>query len=434
MKFSKYNYLALSKQYGGLLYNTRTKFFISLTRDLFDQLTKLSLHKDNNITIESLNLTDDLTNALIRGKVFVGENEDDDFFNLKKFLRYNQAFTKEELSIVLAPTLACNFQCPYCYENNLPLNIITESTIDSIISFIKNKGHKSIDLCWHGGEPLLAFKQICTFLNKAKENGIKIKSHEMITNGFLLDEDKCKILSQYDLNKVQITIDGDKNWHNKSRVHKSELPTYDTIINGIENVFKYMPNCHVLIRVNIHSENQESFPQLYYSLKDKWEGKNYSIRIEFANNVNNSCKVACIAETHKINYARSLYEKYGIDVEAIAQPQIGGCAASCINTLVIGPMGEIYKCWVDVGKKDRIIGDVFGNHTNNNILSSYLVGSDMFSDSKCKNCTFMPLCDGGCIVRRYNQKHHNIPYNPCPINEKDFLSWMELQYMKITSK
>lgn len=145
MRFSKYNYLALSKQYGGLLYNTRTKFFISLTRGLFDQLTELSLHKDNNITIESLGLTDDLTNTLIKGKVFVGENEDDDFFYLKKFLRYNQAFTKEELSIVLAPTLACNFQCPYCYENNLPSNIIKENTIDSIISFIKNKGHKSID-------------------------------------------------------------------------------------------------------------------------------------------------------------------------------------------------------------------------------------------------------------------------------------------------
>lgn len=43
---------------------------------------------------------------------------------------------------------------------------------------------------------------------------------------------------------------------------------------------------------------------------------------------------------------------------------------------------------------------------------------------------FMPICDGGCIVRRYNQKHYNVPYDPCPINEDDFLSLMEIYFMK----
>lgn len=46
----------------------------------------------------------------------------------------------------------------------------------------------------------------------------------------------------------------------------------------------------------------------------------------------------------------------------------------------------------------------------------------------------MPICDGGCIVRRYNQKHYNVPYDPCPINEDDFLSLMEIYYMKGTGK
>lgn len=42
----------------------------------------------------------------------------------------------------------------------------------------------------------------------------------------------------------------------------------------------------------------------------------------------------------------------------------------------------------------------------------------------------MPICDGGCIVRRYNQQHFHIPYDPCPIDEKDFLSLLELYYLK----
>ena len=38
------------------------------------------------------------------------------------------------------------------------------------------------------------------------------------------------------------------------------------------------------------------------------------------------------------------------------------------------------------------------------------------------------------IVRRYNQKRCNVPYDPCPINEDDFLSLMEINYMKENEK
>ena len=128
---------------------------------------------------------------------------------------------------------------------------------------------------------------------------------------------------------------------------------------------------------------------------------------------------------------RSLYESYDIkDINITVKPQIGGCTASCTNTYVIGPLGEIYKCWVDVGKKDRVVSNVFDGKLSNYIYSSYTVGSDMFSDERCKKCIFMPLCDGGCIIRRYNHKHFQMQYDPCPIDENDFLSLLELYYVK----
>ncbi len=430
MKYSRYNYLKCSEKYGALLFNTRTRFLISLNSQLFSRITELS--KLSDFKLDTLGLSPEISDQLIKGKVFVGHNEDDDFYELKKFLRYKQAFSQNYLGIVLVPTFSCNFRCPYCYEDNLPKTTISDEVLDAIHSFIKRKGQNSIDLCWHGGEPLIAFDKIISFLDRIyNDDSLSLRSHSMVTNAFLLDEYKCKVLNDYNLQKIQITVDGNKESHNKSRIHKSGIPTYDTIMQNIENVFRYMPNCQVIVRVNLHSENREAFPVLYKELKERWRNQNYAINVAFVNDVNNSCKVACLADKGKISFVRSLYENYGIkDIDVSTQPQIGGCTASCTNSYVIGPSGEIYKCWVDVGKKERIVSNVFDGKLSNYILPSYTVGSDMFSDKKCKNCVFMPICDGGCIVRRYNQKHNHVLYDPCPINEDDFLSLMELYYMK----
>lgn len=433
MIFSRYNYLKSSKKIGSFLFNTRTKFFVSLSECVYSKLIDVS--DGHEFDVESLNLSQNIVEQFVKGKVFVETCEDDDFYELKKFLRYKQAFSQNRLGLVLVPTFTCNFKCPYCYEDNLPHLSMGNEVIDAIISFIKNKGQNNIDICWHGGEPLIAFDKIVSFLNRLnKENGLKLCSHSMVTNGFLLDEHKCKVLNSHRLSRIQITIDGDREYHNKSRLHKSGATTYDTIMANIENVFNYMPECHVIIRVNLHSENKEAFPKLYKEIKTSFGNKNYSINIAFVNDVNNSCRVACLADKGKAAYVRTLYESYGItDIDTPANPQIGGCTASCTNSYVIGPSGEIYKCWVDVGKKERVISNVFDGKLFNYIYSSYTVGSDMFSDDRCKNCVFMPICDGGCIIRRYNSKHFHIPYDPCPIDENDFLSLLELNYFKSTT-
>ena len=430
MKFSRYNYLKYSERFGYLLFNTRTKYFLSLSQELFHKLDKLS--KLKNIEKGISDLAPEIWSQLVNGKVIVGNNEDDDFYELKKYLRYKQAFSCNSIGLVVVPTFACNFKCPYCYEDNLPNITMKTEVVEAIYSFIKKLKQNNVDLCWHGGEPLLAFDSIVSFLNKiGNDCDIVLRSHSMVSNGFLLDKTKCQILNEFHLGRIQITIDGNKDYHDKSRIHKAGIPTYDTIIQNVENVFQYIPDCQVIIRINLHNENKDSFPALYKDLKRKWHAQKFIFNISFVNDVNASCKIACLADKGKISYIRSLYELYGIkDISLSVQPQIGGCTASCVNSYVIGPLGEIYKCWADVGLKGKIVSDIFNGKLSNYLLPSYTVGSDMFSDEKCKMCAFMPMCDGGCIVRRFNQKHYQTSYEPCPIDEEGILSLMELYYMK----
>ena len=67
-----------------------------------------------------------------------------------------------------------------------------------------------------------------------------------------------------------------------------------------------------------------------------------------------------MSDKNKVHYLHILYEKYGIaGLNILPQPQAVGCAATSVNTFVIGPSGELYKCWVDVGRKEKIIGSIY---------------------------------------------------------------------------
>lgn len=333
MIFSRYNILYYSNG-SYKLFNARTNFCAILSRDLYKALSVL---KGNDFKLEALNIPHETLQNLIEGKVIVNSHEDDDYYNLKKYLRYERAFSRTSLGLIIVPTLACNFKCPYCYEINSASKSMNLSTMDQILRFVGYTGCKTANLCWHGGEPLLAFDQMHYLLNKLYDmQNLKIKTHSMVTNGFLLDSDKCKILGKFNIGHIQITIDGNRDFHNRSRRHKLGIPTFDKILGNIENVFTYIPSCHVTVRVNLREENKYQFPSLYKELKQRWKGQNYSFDLAFVNDVNSSCNVACLPNRGKVSLLKELSEKFGIDdIETTIAPQIGGCTATCVNSIII---------------------------------------------------------------------------------------------------
>lgn len=428
MIYSRYNILIHSEKYGYLLLNTRTMFFSSLDEKIANEL--LAMANKAHGESSDLNVSEDILETLQTAKVLVADtNEDEDYFNVKKFVRYKKAFSQNGLGIVLVPTFACNFRCPYCYEDSLPHTTIEDKVLNDVVGFIQKSGQKDLSLCWHGGEPLLAFPKIRKFIELVNLGDIQLVSHSMVSNGYLLDQEKCSFFNQANLSTIQITLDGDRGLHDKTRILASGKGTFDKIVDNIELLFKYAPKCRVVIRVNVHADNIEAYPKLKEILCQRWGDANYVINIAFVNDVNQTCKVACMSNKNKVHYLHTLYEKYGIaSLNFLPQPQAVGCTATSVNTFVIGPSGELYKCWVDVGRKEKVIGSIYDDRYYNNLLPAYTVGSDMFSDSRCKQCPLFPLCDGGCILRRYNQTHHGVSYDPCPVKEEDYGELLELLF------
>ena len=425
MIFSKYNYLFNSTKYGFFIFNSRTNSFFKIDKELYESLEFI---KESKLSPNNLNKETQI--AFKKAKILVDEMDDENFQNQKKYIKYKKCLSNSNLGIVIAPTLACNFACPYCYESDLPPNKIKISIQNKIVDFIESfNGVDTVNLTWHGGEPLLAFDAMENILSQIfKSEKISIGQHNLVTNGYLLNKKICNILKDYKLDYVQITIDGIEETHNQSRIHKSGIPTYQKILENIDSALLILVGTHINIRVNIHKKNAEDFPKLYRELSDRWKNKNITISPSFTTD-HGGCKVKCLKHSERVGFYRDLYFNHNIkNINFYLTRKSVACTADFDNTFIIGPEGELYKCWVDLGKEDRVIGTIFSSDFNQNILAEYMMGTDMFNDSKCKECVLFPLCDGGCNLFRYEHKLYGTEYNVCPIDINDLATLLELHY------
>lgn len=122
----------------------------------------------------------------------------------------------DSANFVIAPTMACNFRCKYCFENCVVnKETATHEELVDIITFIENniKSNKlkKIHISWFGGEPLLQINAISFISNSIIEycnsNNVEYTA-SIITNGYLLTEDVAKVLNKCMVGMAQISLDG----------------------------------------------------------------------------------------------------------------------------------------------------------------------------------------------------------------------------------
>lgn len=408
---------------GYCLFNSRMLSLSVIDKETYE----LFMHiKEDNSLIDSTLSTKDYE-YLSKTKVIVADQEDDKYLSMLKYKKQLQSYGSKELSLVICPTLSCNFACPYCYEHNLPNSKMNEEVQKQIVSFInKHADHMDgVNLNWHGGEPLLAIDTILQLYDKIKnEAKLPIKHTSMVSNGYLLNEVNCKALRDMKLDYLQITIDGDKDTHNTTRVLKNGKSSFEQIMKNVDKATQIMPECHIGIRTNIGKNNINEYPALYKRLTERWKGKNLHVYHAFVmdNNLDTTWEKRCALELstdEKTDFEITL-AKLGIKSKKSLFPKTDNIVCTCMdnNAYVIDPKGMIYKCWADVGHKSRAIGTLTTENRRYDIISQFMTGSDKFSDSKCLNCSFLPICDGGCNLYRVGKKERNLDYNVCNYNEE----------------
>lgn len=416
MVWSKYTYM-FDDEGKYYIYNSLSNGFAEIDKTTYDEISRMK--RDNNI----LSINDELLVQLKKLKVIVDNDKDE--INAVKYLTLRRRNDDSRLILTINPTLSCNFACPYCFEGEHPNRFMTDEVEDKIIRFIQsNPKLKTISVTWFGGEPLLAFDRIVSLTKKMQSLGLAY-SAGMITNGYLLTETVAAQLQDLSISSVQITIDGLASFHDSRRCLKSGKPTFEQIVKNIDFLQTHYPSIAVRVRVNVDKTNMEDFLGLYKFLKDK-RYPNLTINLAFVKDMTgcHNCNSSFDTE-EQAQIAKTLLQKYGLDFSMVYPlSDRYECAIRNKNALVIGPEGELYKCWNDVGNQDKVVGTIDGKITNERLLLRYLIGADPFESPKCQKCFLLPVCGGGCPYSRIQNEYEGTDISTCLFMKKhlkDFL-------------
>lgn len=331
-------------------------------------------------------------------------------------------YSNDSFNLVINPTLECNFHCWYCYEKHR-CGHMSEKTINSIKSLIKRKiekdGIKSLELGWFGGEPLLYFdsvvlpisqyaKEICNRNNVCFINGIT-------TNGFCIDNVMIEKMGEIELKNFQITLDGNRERHNKIRNNNGEA-SYDVIVNNINNLCSNISNSTVCVRINYDEvtfknglvDILDDFlpqirPHLIIDLHRVWQTfSKLKTKERYDNRINNEELDDFVTKAKDKGYII----RCGGNINAIT---LYNCYACRMNYACINFDGKIYKCTARSFSDEDCVGKLNddGYIEWNETRLSRLYGFSPLENKKCMDCKYLPLCMGPC-PQHYMEDNHEI--------------------------
>ncbi|MBI5346220.1 MAG: radical SAM protein [Chlamydiae bacterium] len=357
-KFSLFNHLFEHNDYL-YAFNSTTSILIKLpqkNKQAFECISQAKSYLENNLF------------KLLIKYGFIISKDDDEIAKIRTNIMAAR-FKTDSLSLTIMTTDFCNFKCPYCYEGEEKKRInLTEPVQDEILKILDILSSRIIQfkIMWLGGEPLCALNIIENLSEKAiglcEKKNIKF-SAGIITNGYLLTEATVKKLKKYHVEAIQVTVDGYKEVHDRTRILLNGKGTYDKIFKNIEVALKYYDK--ITIRVNIDRNNFKSAKDFLHDLKKKNLEKN--LPIYFAKIFTSPFykDKSILTQEEFLNIQDELYQE--MDMLGFSYPnfklypklQANNCTATKALSFVVDPSGQLYKCDSDIGDKTKTIGNVF---------------------------------------------------------------------------
>lgn len=424
MYWSKYNILSKSEKYGYLLFNTMSLAFIRINEQDIDMWKKLRETPDSYTIFQNYDF-------LIKARILVDNQEDDLNVYLADVLknRYNSS----DMALTILPTRGCNFGCIYCYEQDRPNVLMNEQTEKAIVKFVcSNSNLKRLSVVWYGGEPLLNFDSMVRLTKMFKQLNIEY-SAKIVSNGYLLTKEKADLMKDLAIRNIQITFDGSEEIHNQRRFLLGGQPTYRKIMDNLKYLLSINKEITIDIRTNIDRRNKDDYNKFYQDFKSEINDKRVTMYPGFVSDLLSS---ECVSPEfniseggYKAQFILDIFDKYGIEIKSfLPKYRRHSCVASKYFAFVIGPEGELYKCWRMVGNQKEAIGNVNDGSFDMVKFSKYLIGADYTLDSKCLHCEFITLCGGGCPLVRMRNKYEKISLNHCCPEKTHMEQLMELRY------
>jgi uncharacterized protein len=412
-KCSRYNYFLPWQNGYNIAYNAATGAVALMTdehKQMYDDLlTKLQKNGDTSLTEQESELVKQLQYG-----GFLKEDHIDEIQQLK-YNHFGARFNTSALGLVIAPTMACNMACAYCYEGNKAGKMSAE-TIETLIRYVEKEAPHltELDVTWYGGEPLLALDVIEdlseTFMDLAKESEFSYVA-TMVTNGYLLTPEVVDKLKSWRVGMVQVTLDGPARLHDRKRPLKNGKESFQTIIDNLKMA---VGKIAVGVRVNVdHTFTPEIVEELLFELieaglRDK-VGVYFGL-LEPATKTCSNIAESCMDNAEFSRIETDFYKlllNHGFRIEKLPSPNHVFCMAQAVGAAVIDPEGNTYRCWHHVGDPDRASGNIRSVQDQTDLNFMRLFSFDPFEQTDCRECKLLPVCLGGCPSRRADRDFSN---------------------------
>ncbi len=411
MKESRYNYF--------VPYKDRVICFNAMTAKVF------SVNKEEFIVIKDFlkKPSEDFQHFVFFEKYgFIVDNETDEFDQF--LLKNRSAIFDNKFNLIINPTLQCNFNCWYCYEKNVQGHM-SEDTMNRIklllTNLVKENKISGLKLSWFGGEPLLNFYNIIyplsLFAKELMEKNNCSFSNSITTNGYLMDD---KMITHFEAIKLfffQVTLDGDKESHDKVRNQKGS-PSFDKIISNIINLRALVPESFVRLRINytneiINKDYESILKQIPLSAREKmsvdfqrvWQ----TIKEINPKDGENDTLLKAIDSANDLGFLVPLDGFYSIG-------KCNQCYVDRYNFAHINFDGKVYKCTARDYSEKYVCGDLTNegkiNWRHQNTRAD-MHNKAHFDNDKCRDCKILPLCVGPCYQAYFDYKNQKTT-NFCP--------------------
>lgn len=379
---------------------------------------------------------------------FLVENREADRDALERYFAAVRHDT-DQLQVTVLTTLQCNFACDYCFQGDHGdhANVAEKMTLETsarVAAWIEREIDRvrpqSLMLTFFGGEPLLNLPVMYDLADRMSAatlaRGMRLAIN-IITNGLLLTPEIVDRLVPLGLNGIKVTLDGDRDTHNRMRPLRGGQGTFDRIVANLRRV---AGKCRIAIGGNFDADSVDSYPALldFLAAQDFASSLvkvNFKPVIRNANAsaprpslaagalpllpvsdtgkpLNGTCMTSagaggaaspcdtCEFLDDKMAFLRDETKRRGLPT--IDGVHIGPCQVHKQHSHTIGPDGSLYACPGFTGEQALSTGHIDGRHDA--ARANARARFDRLGPWRdCGDCAFIPVCAGGCSVASHTQ-------------------------------
>lgn len=341
---------------------------------------------------------------------------------------------RTELRVTVLTTLQCNFACDYCYQGdhgdyNLSAAKMSLDTAARVAAWVETRldelGPESLALTFFGGEPLLNLPVVFYLAERlwasSRSRGVRMRA-SVITNGLLLTPEVVDRLLPFGLTGVKVTLDGDRETHDRMRPLRGGQGTFDRIIENVRRVAGRVP---ISIGGNFDASSVDSYPALLDFLREQdfapavgkvafkpvvtardpkglipltavgADGQPLGATCMTSAGAGASMCDNCHFVDEKMVFLREETRKRGF--KTVDGVHMGPCEIHRRHAHTVGPDGSLYACPGFTGDLAHSTGHIDGSADEARKRAAARFES-LAAWEACDDCAFIPVCAGGCTT------------------------------------